>query len=147
MYGSEKYALNVNKEIIRLTISYLKASGRFVQPLFWPTTFAFFFFFNVWLYSAYCKRLYLIWVLCLVSSIVLGIIFHVCCFIVSFIVSAYKDLYIYIYIYISVSPYLWSGSIFPYFIIFFLYSTSFCFLSSGRFLIPNRITRTLYNQR
>ena len=34
LYGSEKYALNVNKEIIRLTISFLKASERFVQPLF-----------------------------------------------------------------------------------------------------------------
>ena len=33
-YGSEKFALNVNKEIIRLTIGYLKASERFVQPLF-----------------------------------------------------------------------------------------------------------------
>ena len=29
LYGSEKFALNVNKEIIRLTISYLKASERF----------------------------------------------------------------------------------------------------------------------
>ena len=34
LYGSEKFALNVNKEIIRLTIGYLKASERFVQPLF-----------------------------------------------------------------------------------------------------------------
>ena len=34
LYGSEKYALNVNKEILRLTINYLKASERFVQPLF-----------------------------------------------------------------------------------------------------------------
>ena len=34
LYGSEKSALNVNKEIIRLTISYLKASERFVQSLF-----------------------------------------------------------------------------------------------------------------
>ena len=34
LYGSEKYALNVNKEILRLTISYLKASERFVQLLF-----------------------------------------------------------------------------------------------------------------
>ena len=31
LYVSEKFALNVNKEMIRLTISYLKAS---VQPLF-----------------------------------------------------------------------------------------------------------------
>ena len=95
LYGSEKYALNVNKEIIRLTISFLKASERFVQPLFWPTIFLFiyFSFFNVWLYRAYCKRLYLTWVLCLVSSTVLGIIFRhqICCFIVSFIVSACKD--------------------------------------------------------
>ena len=34
LYGSEKIALNVNKEIIRLTISYLKVSERFVQPPF-----------------------------------------------------------------------------------------------------------------
>ena len=34
LYGSEKFALNVNKEIIRLTISYLKATERFVQLLF-----------------------------------------------------------------------------------------------------------------
>ena len=34
LYGSEKYALNVNKEILTLTISYLKASERFVQTLF-----------------------------------------------------------------------------------------------------------------
>ena len=65
LYGSEKYALNVNKEIIRLTISFLKASERFVQPLFWPTKFVFiyfficllviflFLFFNVWLYRAF----------------------------------------------------------------------------------------------
>ena len=34
LYVSDKFALNVNKEIIQLTISYLKASKRFVQPLF-----------------------------------------------------------------------------------------------------------------
>ena len=34
LYGSKKYALNVNKEILRLTITYLKASERFAQPLF-----------------------------------------------------------------------------------------------------------------
>ena len=34
LYGSEKYALNVNKEILRLTISYLKAPESFVQLLF-----------------------------------------------------------------------------------------------------------------
>ena len=33
LYGSEKFAIKVNKEIIRLTISYLKSSERFVQPL------------------------------------------------------------------------------------------------------------------
>ena len=72
-YGSEKFALSINKEIIRLTISYLKAYERFIQPLFWPTTFVlifFSFFFNVWLYRAYCKWLYLTWVLCLSSSTV-----------------------------------------------------------------------------
>ena len=30
LYGSEKFVLSVNKEVIRLTISYTKASGRFV---------------------------------------------------------------------------------------------------------------------
>ena len=34
LYGCEKYASNVNKEILRLTISYLKASQRFFQTLF-----------------------------------------------------------------------------------------------------------------
>ena len=34
LYGSEKFALSANKEIIRLIISYLKASERFVQPFF-----------------------------------------------------------------------------------------------------------------
>ena len=34
LHGSDKYASNVNKEILRLTISYLKASERFVQTLF-----------------------------------------------------------------------------------------------------------------
>ena len=34
LHGSETFALNVNKEIIRLTISYLKASEHFVQPYF-----------------------------------------------------------------------------------------------------------------
>ena len=29
-YGSEKYALNVNKEVLRLTIRYVKSSERFV---------------------------------------------------------------------------------------------------------------------
>ena len=43
LYGSEKFALNVNKEIIRLTISYFRASEHFVQRLFWPTTFVFFY--------------------------------------------------------------------------------------------------------
>ena len=42
------------------------------------------------MYRAYYKRLYLTWVLCLVSSTVLGIIFHICCFIVGFLVSACK---------------------------------------------------------
>ena len=57
-------------------------------------------FLYVLLYRAYCKWLCLTWVLCLVSSTVLGIIFHVYCFVVSFIVSGCKDLwYIYIYIY------------------------------------------------
>ena len=32
--GSDKYASDVNKEILRLTISYLKASESFVQTLF-----------------------------------------------------------------------------------------------------------------
>ena len=34
LYGSEKFALSINKEIIRLTISYLKAYERFIHPLF-----------------------------------------------------------------------------------------------------------------
>ena len=34
LYDPEKFAFNVNKEIIRQTISYLKASEPFVQPQF-----------------------------------------------------------------------------------------------------------------
>ena len=34
LYCSEKYASNINKDILRLTISYLKAYERFVQTLF-----------------------------------------------------------------------------------------------------------------
>ena len=44
-YGSKKYALNVNKEIIRLSISYLKPSECFIQSLFSPTTFVFIYIF------------------------------------------------------------------------------------------------------
>ena len=33
LYGSGKFALNVTKEIIRLAISFLHASERFVEPL------------------------------------------------------------------------------------------------------------------
>ena len=100
LHSSEKFALNVNKEIIRLINSYLKGSERFVQPIFWPTTFVFIylFVFIVWLYGAYCKWLYLTRVLSLVSSTVLGIIFHIYCCIASFINSTCKDpWYIYIY--------------------------------------------------
>ena len=94
LHGSEKYALNVNKEIIRLFNSYLKASKCFVQPLFYQQHLSLFIyiflFFNVWLYRAYCKRLYLTWVLSCFDHR-LGSIFHTCCFIVGFIVSACKD--------------------------------------------------------
>ena len=48
-------------------------------------------FVYVLLCRAYCKWLYLTWALCLVSSTVFGIIFHIYCFIVSFIFSAFKD--------------------------------------------------------
>ena len=34
LYCSEKYASNINKEILRVTISFLKAYERFVQTLF-----------------------------------------------------------------------------------------------------------------
>ena len=109
LYGSGKLALNVNKEIIRLTSRYLKASKRFIQPSFRPTSFVFIFSFSflsthlyfllvLLLHRPYCKWLYLIWVLCL-SFTVLGITFYISCFIVSFIVSACKDPFIYIYIY------------------------------------------------
>ena len=40
-YRSEKLALNVNKDIMRLAISFLKASERFAGPFFWPVTFVF----------------------------------------------------------------------------------------------------------
>ena len=34
LYGSEKYALNVNKKIVRLTISFYKVSEHFAKTLF-----------------------------------------------------------------------------------------------------------------
>ena len=71
LYGSEKFAFNVNKEIIRQTITYLKASEPFVQPLFLTNICYLFFvylfiiylfllsihllFLYVLLYRAYCK--------------------------------------------------------------------------------------------
>ena len=65
LHGFEKFALNVNKEIIRLTVSYLKVSGRFVQSFFWPTTFVFIFYFSFFSFyqficypfMSYCTRL------------------------------------------------------------------------------------------
>ena len=104
--GSEKFALNVSKEIIRLTSNYLKDSKRFIQPSFGPTSFVFIFSFSflsthlyfllvLLLHSAYCKWLYLIWVLCL-SFPVLGITFYISCFIISLIGRTCKDPFIYI---------------------------------------------------
>ena len=43
-------ALNVNKEIIRLTISYLKVSERFIQILFWLTKVLFVYLFDTFLF-------------------------------------------------------------------------------------------------
>ena len=106
LYGSDKFALNINKEIIRLTISYLKASERFAQPLFWPTTafifFLFFFYlFICYSFMSYCTGLtvsdYTLLEFCVLFRPVLGTIFHIHCFIISFIVSACKDPW-YIYI-------------------------------------------------
>ena len=72
LYGSEKYASNVNKEIIRLTFSYLKASERLVQILFWPTTFVFIYVFNFSFLMSYCTGLtvndYILLELCLLFS-------------------------------------------------------------------------------
>ena len=67
----KKFALNVNKGILRLITSFLKASERFVEHL-WPTTFVLTFpfylfllsihlwFFYVLLYKAYCKSIILL---------------------------------------------------------------------------------------
>ena len=106
MYASEKFALNVNEEIIRMTFTFLKASQCCAQPLFWAKTFLFTFsiylFFYLFIYISYifiyisflffllyfffflhlrtdCNWLYLTWVLCLVSSAV--ILYNVICFI------------------------------------------------------------------
>ena len=38
LYGSEKFALNDNKEIVSLIINFLKASKRFVETIFWLAT-------------------------------------------------------------------------------------------------------------
>ena len=67
----KKFALNVNKGILRLIISFLKASERFAEHL-WPTTFVLtlsfylfllsihLWFFYVLLYKAYCKSIILL---------------------------------------------------------------------------------------
>ena len=81
MYGPEKFALNVNKEI--MNFSYLKA------------LFIFSFSFFLFIYSFVIPLC--TWALCLVSSTILGIIFYIYCFIVSFIISACKEPW-YIYI-------------------------------------------------
>ena len=109
LYASEKYALNVNEEIIRVTFTFLKASQCCAQPLFWAKIFLFTFsiylfflsnylFFLLYLIYIYiyiyiyihillfllylrtdCKWLYLTWVQCLVSSAV--ILYNIICFI------------------------------------------------------------------
>ena len=120
----QKVALTVNKEIIRLTVSYLKASEHFVQLLFLSTKFVFIFFiFSLYLficysYISYCTGLtvsdYILLEFCVLLHSV-GIIFYIYCFIVSFIVSAcmYKKyIYtLYIHIYLSIYLYLlnWIG--------------------------------------
>ena len=101
LYGSQKFALNVNKEIIRLTVKLFKILRMFCSTPFLINKICIYFFLFLFfilsihllflyvsLYRAYCKWLHLTWVLCLVPSTVLCIIFHIYCFIVGFIVSA-----------------------------------------------------------
>ena len=94
----QKFALNINKEIIRLAVSYLKASERFVQPLFWPTKFVFIFSFYLFIcysFMSYCTGLtvsdYILLEFSVLFHSVFGIIFYIYCFIVSFIVSAWRS--------------------------------------------------------
>ena len=54
LYGSEKFALNVNKEIIRLAISFLEASERFVQLLFDQQHLYIFFLYIYYFYLFIC---------------------------------------------------------------------------------------------
>ena len=104
LYASEKCALNVNEEIIRVTFTFLKASQCYAQPLFWAKIFLFtfsiylffylficFFFYILYIYiyihillfllylRTDCKWLYLTWVQCRVSSAV--ILYNIICFI------------------------------------------------------------------
>ena len=97
--GSEKFTLNVNKEIIRLIISLLKASERFAWRLFWPKTFVFtffiyLFFLTIHLFFLYglTKNDYCISYLSCMSCFVHSFMFHVLFFtlIFNFIFSACK---------------------------------------------------------
>ena len=79
-----KFALHINKEIIRLTISYLKASECFLQPLFWPTTFAFVFslyLFICYLFMSYCAGLtvtdYILLELCVLFPLQFSVLFFI----------------------------------------------------------------------
>ena len=53
LYVSEKFASNINKEIIRLTINFLKASERFVQSFYLTNDICIYFFylFILFIYS------------------------------------------------------------------------------------------------
>ena len=90
LYASEKYALNVNEEIIRVTFTFLKASQCCAQPLFWAKIFLFTFSIYLFFLSNYLFfLLYLIY-------IYIYIYIHIYIYI-----YIYIHIYIYIYIYIS----------------------------------------------
>ena len=76
LYASEKYALNVNEEIIRVTFTFLKASQCCAQPLFWAKIFLFTFSIYLFFLSNYL-------------------------FFLLYLIYIYIYIHIYIYIYIS----------------------------------------------
>ena len=115
LYGSERFPLNVNKKIIRLTINYWKASERFFQLLFWPKMFIYFFSFYLFLYYffvSYCTGLtitdYILHEFCalFVHSFRYYFSYLLLLLVLQLLLVKILDIYIYIYIYICICIYV-----------------------------------------
>lgn len=67
LYASEKCALNVNEEIIRVTFTFLKASQCYAQPLFWAKIFLFTFSIYLFFYLFICFFFYILYIYIYIS--------------------------------------------------------------------------------